>query len=485
MLLDDLSYKDTLDRLLNIRFQLIHDTIHSPIKGADHPTSRILHQVKDIIMVIRKTMIQANEIFTRNENESTLIESYVSSFQQTFSIPSSTTNGTEIPNQPAVTRLFSPTSDVHLVMRYLPEAILKYTPQFEPAPLLPHGEVKSMILAWLQKVKYYIHDQLPSMMDSLDTEGQLTKIKNKIWETLYEDENTVRGGNKWQTSMQLLLDQQYSIWNSMFREIFIEKEKQIIDLGFIKLMEQPKFIIEPLLLNYSQSPLKEHSEISVDVWPPVASTGYNLLTLPSSSSSKEIITFHHALSRIAHDQVDILIQFQSSFDTLLDKLKQDIDTYTIPYENNLFQCSFDSVTIKSYFEDKCFDAVMNYTSGLKGLLKKAVELTDETKVNDISIIIGRLAKNIATLSTQLPKTLKIDNDTSTVYALYSSIDKDPKYAIIQNELMDVFHEAHTPWLNYLNRVFSKSLESILWTHNWDDQCPSFLIWESELLLIFD
>jgi hypothetical protein len=56
---------------------------------------------------------------------------------------------------------------------------------------------------------------------------------------------------------------------------------------------------------------------------------------------------------------------------------------------------------------------------------------------------------------------------------------DPKYTEIQKILLDTFHDAHSLWLNWLEKEFAQKLKSILTTTKWNDQCAAISIWESK------
>jgi hypothetical protein len=119
-------------------------------------------------------------------------------------------------------------------------------------------------------------------------------------------------------------------------------------------------------------------------------------------------------------------------------------------------------------------------------------------VNDLHIFIGRLAKNIATLSKELPKALLISaHSTPPAFELRSSINKgkhfrarpiwkeadaynvEPAYAQVQQVFIQTFHEAHDTWIHWLTLEFAKKLKTSLTSTKWNDRCPSITVWESK------
>lgn len=120
-------------------------------------------------------------------------------------------------------------------------------------------------------------------------------------------------------------------------------------------------------------------------------------------------------------------------------------------------------------------------------------------VNDLHVFIGRLAKNIAIVSKELPKALFISaHSTLPVFELRSSINKgkafliqdkmnfstnvysiEPKYAQVQEVFIQTFHEAHDAWIQWLIQEFTRKLKTSLVSTKWNDQCPSITVWESK------
>lgn len=135
--------------------------------------------------------------------------------------------------------------------------------------------------------------------------------------------------------------------------------------------------------------------------------------------------------------------------------------------------------IKNYFQDQCYQAVLSYSTELTSLLKLMSDWTDQKMINEVSIFLGRLARNIGLLSKELPKAISLSTEENKpVFELRSSINKDVKYLDIQNTLLDTYHDMHTSWINWLEKEFSQKLKSSLSTQKWNDQCSSIVVWET-------
>lgn len=101
----------------------------------------------------------------------------------------------------------------------------------------------------------------------------------------------------------------------------------------------------------------------------------------------------------------------------------------------------DTDMIKAYFQDSCYESVLKYSANVKILIDRVASWTDNKKSkfglltiyepilissiigNELSIFLGRLTRNIALLSKELPKSLLISAETTPIFELRSRINK--------------------------------------------------------------
>ncbi|KAI9483267.1 MAG: hypothetical protein EXX96DRAFT_557510 [Benjaminiella poitrasii] len=482
MLLNGLTYKESLEKLLAMRFNVVQDIFQHYTKGLDNANHRISHQLREISLLVKRTLLQVFDIFVSKENNhvNTLLESYVDSFQKTFLIPSKSSHGNETPTQPAVTRLFSPSSNVHLIVRYLPESIQTYTPQFNPEPLLELKDIQQLIKTWIQDVESFLKEKLPELFLSINNQSELVQIRSKLWELLDEDENNSREKeNKWQIAVyQLFQDHAYYMWNDLYRDIFNHQAKLMLDRDFEALTCQPETTVWPYIIDSeSRSPKKSFS-LTINIWPGSDVKHQNAFTLPNLSSSKEIEKFRTDLKETALDRTDILGYLQGKFDTALANIREDIQTHFVHYNNDHFHAKSDTDIIKVYFQDKCYESVVSYSNKLVSLIERVNEWKDQKTRGELAIFFGRLAKNIGFLSKELSKSLSLSTEAIPIFELRSNILKDPKYTEMQSNLLNVYHDAHESWLTWLRKEFTKKLKSTLLSTKWNDHCPALSIWET-------
>lgn len=330
MLLDDQSYKQAIEKLLEMRSNVIRDILQHYTKTTDSANHRITHQFREVSLIIKRTLIQVFDIFVSKEggHQRTLIESYVDSFLKTFLIPSKSSHGNETPSQPAITRLFSPSSNVHLIVRYLPESIQNFTPRFDPFPEVMQADVQQLVSIWMAGIEALLKDQLPRTLSPIHNQAELIQIRSKLWELLDEDENTRDKSNRWQITAKHLLSNRYSLWTSLYRDVFNNCAKKLIDNSLIDLTTQPAQVVWPSIIDPKKSRPKKDFSLTIKIWPSTA-RHQSAFALPNLSSSQEIEGFKASLKETANDRTDKLGKLQASFDTTLQTIRKDVQEHFI------------------------------------------------------------------------------------------------------------------------------------------------------------
>ncbi|KAI8067633.1 uncharacterized protein B0P05DRAFT_552326 [Gilbertella persicaria] len=458
MLLDNMSYQDTLQKMLDMRLNVIREIIQQ------HKTHRLSHQLKEITTVFKRTLIQTFSIFVPTQHTS-LIESFVASFQQTFLIPSKSSHGNETPSQPAITRLFSPSSNVHLMVRYLPDTLQTYLPVFDPSSPLTHQDVQAMVRAWTKHVEQYLQHHLSQPLAAIQSHADLVQLRTQVFESLEQHDTS------WQTASDSLLSS-YSIWHGLYRDTFNAYARSMVDTALNTLAQQPQKVWQTVMEASQQADFS----VTMHVWPDMTDQHHHAFRLPHLSSAEEIKAFTRDLAETVHDRTNDLHRLQDAFDTTLARIRKDIQVYLSM--EGACDTKEDTETIKTYFENQCLDTVMAYAYQLQAFIERIAAWTDQNKINHGSIFLGRLAKNIGCLSKELPKALSVSLDTMPVFELRSRIHQDLKYTQVQDKLLYVYHQSHTPWLDWLEKKFAQDLESTLVLTKWNDTCPSITVWEN-------
>ncbi|KAI8991949.1 hypothetical protein BDF20DRAFT_810590 [Mycotypha africana] len=476
-----------------MRTAVIKDLLHHQPDN-NNTDNCITHQIREVTLTIKRTINSIYEIFVSKENnhKNTLIESYVMSFQKTFLIPSKLSHGNETPSQPAVTRLFSPSSNVHLLVRYLPESIQNFTPQFNPGPFVEVADVRELLKKWISEIKHLLEEEFPKILSTVKTQIELVSIRSKVWALLDADEN-VKGkkNNKWQHNTEQLLGTSYSVWENLYRTIFNNRAKLIIDEQLEELVNQPHTLVWPAIIDSKENTLRKGFSVTVNIWPDPTTTKYfNAFSLPNLSSSKEIQAFKSALTETVYDRTNILGRLQKAFDDKLEQIRKDIQEHmNIPnVDNDHFQSITDAEAIKEYFQDRCYASVLDFCEGLNVLMKQvsAESWMDQKSKNYVIIFLGRFARNIGILSKELPRSITVSTilpETASMLKLHSNLNQDSKFIEIQEHLLSIFHKAHDPWLSFLTEKFTAALKQTLISTKWNDQCSAIQIWEGNMVYL--
>ncbi|KAI9278356.1 hypothetical protein BDA99DRAFT_428747 [Phascolomyces articulosus] len=459
MLLDNQTYFETIEHLLESRTSAISDLVTKKQQHQHQQQVRLAYQLKEVVQIIQRTLIQVYEIFTKNQ----LVTNYVGEIEKTFMSK----------NTPAITRVFSPSTNVHLLMRYLPERVQNYTPQLESGePLLPR-DIQQFAQSWLQNIEELLQTHLGSLLQQIESHAVLVDVRSRLWDFLGTDtamhrrsgmllDNRRSTSSSWSETCKELFEQQYSIWDSLLRDAFNARAKELIDENAKKLADQPRQVIWKKI--ESRDALASRSLNSAS------------LPLPNSSASKAIDEFKKTLNDASQGRSSLIQEVQYTFDTILQTMRTDLEYH--PFNNNTEKDQYHSKTdtdmIRKYFEDACFNAISTYATGLKDLLDDLKGSTDEKTANKMSIFVGRLARTIGISSKELPRSVTLTKPATL--ELKSGLDKDPKYKKLQDDLLDIFHSSHESWISTVAKEFGKSLSVGLARTRWNDECSAALVW---------
>ena len=264
MLLDNQTYFETIEHLLDSRTAAITDLVATNTSIATNATTtgtsattkkqhqhnqhhqlRLAYQLKEVIQIIQRTLVHVYEIYTKNQ----LVTHYVEEIEKNFMSTKST---------PAITRVFSPSTNAHLLMRYLPESIQNYTPHLSEiaGEHVLSRDVQQFAQSWLQNMEELLQTHLISLLQQITSHAVLVDIRSKLWDFLGTDNNTAlnrRSGkmlldkkgefSTWSEACEHLLEQHYSIWDSLLRDAFNTRAKELIDENAKILSDQPQQVI--------------------------------------------------------------------------------------------------------------------------------------------------------------------------------------------------------------------------------------------------
>ncbi|KAG0173303.1 Golgi transport complex subunit 1 [Apophysomyces sp. BC1034] len=439
MLSDEKTFEGALRKLLETRLSAIRDIVTASVNGAQIKLQdqRVAHQLREIVQVIKRTFVHVYQIFIPKENSS-LLETYVTELCRNFMMPTNSHHG----HQPAITRVFLPSTNVHLLVRYLPESVQRYTPEINTGKRLTQANVQSEIKEWISQIHQLMENNLSLML------------------------RHVCSG---------LLNVHYSLWDAMLRDSFNGCAKRIIDSRCDMLAEQPRKVVWKRITDDPQA--VSISQLSSMIWPSPHSQ-VTPFQLPNLSSSVEIAAFKQALGEAAQGQTNCIRDLQVIFESALNEMRIDMEFHFAFNEMDQFHAKIDTTMLNTYFQDRCLLTISKYVTGLRELLQDLASWPDQKLANDLAIFVGRLARVIAVLSKELPRVLMATSSYISTLDLRSGIDKDPKYAQLQKDMVDTFWKSHDGWIELIATEFTQKLRTVLAQTKWNDQCAAILIWEA-------
>ncbi|KAI9264736.1 hypothetical protein BY458DRAFT_513821 [Sporodiniella umbellata] len=464
--LSGLTYGEVLEKLLAIRLETMEGLLavaaNKKTTMAD-PVSWTARQIKEALLILEQTFQQIQGVFLPT-NDRAFIERFSQRFATEFLLPSQ-----KPPHASAIQRLFSPTSNVHLIVRYLPRCLQHYQPVFEPGVGLTPDAIEEVMKRWLEQVERGCERHLPDTLAMLTTERSLVEVRAKVWQGLNE-------AQAWDQAMARLWPTVgYDRWDRLLRPFFQRQARHIIDSGLQQLSAQPEAIVWAGLLH---TPCR----ITGHAWPgllqPMAHQ--NATFLPNVSSKQALGLFKASLTESAYDRTELLKTFQDHFDQSLHALRQDLlqPVASSPVQESLLFSprlgSTDAVflrdtqAIHTYFQTQCFHTTMAYANQLRSLIQRLEAVPSPAeKASDLSLLVGRLARNIAISSKELPKALALSAETVPEFVLKRN--KDPKYSQVQAAFLETFEASHSLWLSELENRFGQKLKTTLEGLTYDDR----------------
>jgi len=240
MLLDDVTKKDVfqlcLDGRTSVLLQLLEKSTTKDVKS-------LTEQFKEMIHIIRSTVFHVGLVFIRTGDELSLFESYLHQLQQGFSVnedniqtPSSGMSPCD--SKVSLTRLYSPSTNIHLLMRYLPESIQTFTPFLHmsgPRGNFTQDDICERMNGWLDYIVQSFQAKLGILLSKVIYARDLNELRKNIWNILKDDESSkeveksavMRHPSKvHRTSLGFILNIQRISWSwSFVSKFFIFKSR--------------------------------------------------------------------------------------------------------------------------------------------------------------------------------------------------------------------------------------------------------------------
>ncbi|KAL1926368.1 hypothetical protein VTP01DRAFT_5889 [Rhizomucor pusillus] len=474
ILLEGQTYSESLQLFFEARMNAIKDTLVSAVQHiGSGGESLLIFQLREIIQIVQRTTMHAYEIFVQND----LLTQTVEGLEKSFAASNTS-------SLPAITQIFSPSTNVLLLLRYLPDSLLNYNPRVDAGVPLKVQEAQLHARNWLRGVEQLLKGHLPSALQQVESHRELVDVEIRIFELLEtggsaKKRNTTLGDQtpSWKQISEGLLGNNYSVWDAMFREAFNNHAKRLIDENCKSIIDQVHKTLWPRLVDKdTKRPVKDFY-LTLPIWSgPDKLASFNLSDSPSNS---EIKKFKQAIAQVSHDHTFYIDNAFNGVEDMLAVMRRDMESYSAQSSmQRSSQYKPDIDMILEYFQDECFRCITRYASELRGLIKEVTSWSDPRAANDVALVLGRLARAIGFRSKELEMifTVSAQLGHGSFLVLQSGINRDPRHAQLQKDLLDTFHMAHESWISHLATEFAKNLSSALAKTKWDDTCPEILLW---------
>ncbi|KAI8333819.1 hypothetical protein BC941DRAFT_433067 [Chlamydoabsidia padenii] len=505
--MDGMTTRATLELLLEMRTKAINDLIQQSIKS-DLADQKLSRHLREIALHIQQTLIHIHTIYLTPPSSQNLMTIYANQLQTSFTIPNNSTTASSPTDKKAhhhrtsmsvsssaVTRLFSPSTNAHLLIRYLPQSIQQYTPTLDLGTLLPNQDITDLTRQWLENIKLQLDTHLDTLLKPITTTQKLLELRARLWDLLIDNEYK-SGRSLWIKICQELIGEKYSsIYDTMFRTSFNNHSRLIIDVGCCQIGNLPNQEIWPLLSDHLQGlATKKGFELAPKIWSTTNGEtrigGYHqdsVFGLPTLSSTSAIASFKKALTEASTEQTPLLCDMLQQYDKAWAQLRMDVGSHLAHInQEDYFYSKTDSMAIKAYFQEQCERANEQYINVLRNLLAKLKASDKGDKAIELAMWIGRLARLISERSKELPRALAFSSTTSEenetqesdTFTLKSDVGKDPRYAKLQDEFIQIYHASHQEWIRSTCQQFGQQLSLVLQSTPWNDRCPAISVWEN-------
>ncbi|CAG8512875.1 3968_t:CDS:10 [Gigaspora rosea] len=479
MLLDDVTKKDVFRKCLDMRTSALIQILE---KSEAKDTKSMVEQFREMIRLIRGTVYHVGSVFISAVNEQSLYESYLHQLQQGFTVYEDSAQPSPVLMSPrdskaSLTRLYSPSTNIHLLVRYLPESIQTFTPFLHLSGTrgqLIQEDITTRMNLWVDQIVEQFHEKLNALLSKITCAKELHELRKIIWEFLKEDElvkeenqssvkrfpskvhrtslgfelNIQKTALSWFLTCHLVFHKSFSIWNDLLRNGFNKRFKDIIRSSFSELSNQPEKLLKNRLYKLEDSN-NEERHLGNFIWAH-GSTFFNSKPHDNTAS-----VFKNRIELLVSGQTSLVNDAKIAFDKNLKDIKDDMEpVFTLSGNGRtndlfldefatgeLFNANSDTEDLSTFFQETIVSSVTSYRDQLYSLLEE-VDTSDK-------------------------------NEDSQVIA----VNNDSRLVNLRQTLMDVYFPAHQPWIKWITHNVQVTISEMLSNTHWDETNVQTLVWE--------
>lgn len=190
-----------------MRTKAINDLIQQSVnkENADLPDQKLSRLLREIALTIQRTLVHIHSIYLTAPSNQSLLTMYANQLQTSFTIPTHTKSSSPADNNShhrrisisgsssagtATARLFSPSTNAHLLIRYLPHSIQQFTPRLDTGldTTLTNQTITDLTQRWLENIKQQMDTHLGTILHPITTTHKLLELRTRVWDLLHHDE---------------------------------------------------------------------------------------------------------------------------------------------------------------------------------------------------------------------------------------------------------------------------------------------------------
>ncbi|ORX55392.1 hypothetical protein BCR36DRAFT_581417 [Piromyces finnis] len=509
MLLNNLSINDVLKIFLEKRKQGIMEFLLS----YKTITSTLSEHLCELIKMIKITMLHIQQTFVPNDSlEISLIESYLKNLQKGLQKSDNDNERNIYQRGQFIISLYSEKTNIHIIYRYLPEIIQKYAPLFH-SQFNKHVEsknnqegIETLINTWINQLNQDIQKECKILLQQISSGENISNVRKNIVQLLSKDEincnglilkkeniecfdeaeyeqlNTIiNSNNEWNETCTKLLKKNYSIWDTVFRELINSRIKEIMNLMFDKFVQNFKEKLNNYIKIINNRNNYEN-EIGTYIWNSerLMTMNIDIESLVDQTTSyfpliKDVYDdFDKNLLNIKNDLNSVIISDSTKLNQIIDELLFDKGKIINLSEKEKDRWGFksDSEKFLSESQELIKASIYKLNDEIRSILKDYYEQysknTNERKyIIDQSIFLGNIAGGLMKNSQYLKAMLQNHNNKII----------DEQYQNIHKLMEETKLESYNPWLDWIMMNFNNDLSNNIKNEDWNNITKFKNLWE--------
>lgn len=515
-----MSVRQAIKTFFEMRRQALDDLLAT----FDPSTTDYTEFLAEVAKLIHMTVRQAWGVFGAASGTRSLVEQSLAKLDD----PSVARSGTSAAGRGSsaedlqsswLSGLFSERTNIHIMVRHLPPGLREQTVTIAVPLDGSADEVAEEAIVWIKEITRAAKTGVANVLRNVTSGQRLWTIREKVvLEVLKEESSTAKTAPKsrqnvggadeahnqiftmWSEVCRLLVDHAFSVWNSVLREPFVNRAKDVIRDAFDNMANQPTNYVAARVDKFAAGTSKAQERFFVE--------DPRLVAFNSSSnatnSNAGMSPWSNTVSEVA-----------SLFDKSVQEIQIDVEVFLTPPKESTHLPNLtgevvadptfeqDAAELRKTFAESGVKALAAYGNGLEKLLTvhhaKAMQLLadmgdmalEASAAVDQCLLIGRIARSIVMRcralfllfsSPELANQAK--SHPKTQRAVEKKLESEPHFVEARDLLLAIGEKSYLAWLVMVARQAGKWLQDGLIAEDWSQGLGFKEVWEGWSLFLF-